>query len=44
MARFLSRIGWRPTKTTLVAAVLIILGIALLRCRTEDEKQKEPSK
>lgn len=41
MARFLSRIGRRPTKTTLVAAALIILGMALLRCRTEDEKQKE---
>jgi len=29
MNRLLARIGWRPTKATLIAAVLIILGLAL---------------
>jgi hypothetical protein len=29
MARLLARIGWRPGKVTIVAAALIILGIAL---------------
>jgi len=29
MARLLARIGWRPTKVTLAAAVLIILGLVL---------------
>jgi hypothetical protein len=29
MARLLARIGWRPTKATLIAAALIILGMVL---------------
>jgi hypothetical protein len=29
MTRLLARIGWRPTKATLIAAALIILGLAL---------------
>jgi hypothetical protein len=30
MARLLARIGWRPTKATLIAASLIILGMVLI--------------
>ncbi len=30
MARLLARIGWRPTKATLIAAALIILGMVLM--------------
>ncbi len=29
MDRFFARIGWRPTKTTLIAAVFIVLGLVL---------------
>jgi hypothetical protein len=35
MARLLARIGWRPTKATLIAAALIILGSG------DDPKEEE---